>query len=127
MAITASINGNMTITDASTGTVALVKLFSGLAMTGTAFTEIQSVQVGTTPVLIGLPISPVSFLYIKDIHPSQSLTVTWTANGGASDMILNLQPGSAIIFCETFSNAGITALTLTGSSTGTTVEYIMAG
>lgn len=127
MSITMGLNGNISVTDSSTGTVALTKIFSGLMMVGTAFTEIQSIAVGTTPVVLGLPISPVSFLYLKNIHPSQSLTVTWTYNGGASNPILNLQPGSMIMFVETFTNAGITALTITGSAVGTTVEYIIGG
>jgi len=127
MAITASINGNITVTDGQTGTVAYTKLLTALSTTGTAFGEVSSASIGTSPTSITLPVSPVQFLYVKNLHASNTLTVTWTPNGGSSAVILVLQPGSSIQFEEVASGSGITALTLTGSASSTTCEFLLCG
>jgi len=127
MAITISIVGSINITDGQTGTVAYTKLFAGLAMTGSAFTELQTASIGTSPVSISLPISPTQFVYIKNLHPSQTLSVTWTPNGGGLNPVVTLEPGSAITFLEAAGGAGITALSLTGSGAGTTAEFVLGG
>jgi hypothetical protein len=127
MSITAALNGNITITDGETGTVAYTKTLTGLAVTGTAFGEVSYATVGTSPVSITLPISPVNFLSVKNTHATQNLTVTWTPNGGSSNTVLTLQPGSGIQFQEATAGGGITALSLTGSAAATTAEYLLAG
>lgn len=127
MAITASLTGNITITDGSTGMIALSKALSGLAVTGTSFGEVSPASIGTSPTSISLPVSPTNFVYIKNTHATQTLTITWTPNGGSSNAVVTLKPSSSIILTEAASGVGITALTLTGSGAATSCEYILAG
>jgi hypothetical protein len=127
MSITASLNGNIQLSDSASGTIAMKKAFAALSMTGTEFTEGQSVSLASGPNVIGLPVSPILFLYVKNLHATNTVAVTWTPNGGASASILTLQPGASIIFMEITPASGITALTLTASASATPVEYIVAG
>lgn len=128
MSIQASLSGFIQVTDSTSGTVALQKAFAGLLNNNlTVFSEASQSLFGTTPTSIGLPASPSQFVYIKNTHATQTLTVTWTPNAGASNPVITLEPGSAIVFIETIVGAGITALTLTGSAAGTTAEYVIGG
>lgn len=127
MSITASINGNIQLTDSVTGTIALKKVLSALSMTGTEMSSGQSVLLASGANVITLPVSPVLFLYVKNLHATNTVGVTWTPNGGASASILTLQPGAAIAFIEITALSGITALTLTASGAATPVEFILAG
>lgn len=127
MSITASINGNIQLTDSTSGTVALKKVLSALSMTGTEFTEGQSVSLASGANVITLPLSPVLFLYVKNLHASNTVQVTWTPNGGSPNIVITLQPGAFISFCEVTNTGGITALTLTASGAATPVEYVVAG
>lgn len=128
MAITLSINGTLQATDSTTGVIALSKLISGLATTGTVFSEAQTVTAatggGTT---VSLPISPANFLYLHNLHQTNTIQVTWTPSGGASAIVLTLQPLAFIIFSQPAGSAGITALNLVGSASGTTAEYVIGG
>jgi hypothetical protein len=128
MSISISLSGYIQATDSVSGTVALQKALSSLSNTGlTAFSEVQQGTFGSSPTSISLPVSPAQFVYIKNTHGTQTLTVTWTPNGGSSNPVVTLEPGSAIILCEVAAGAGITALSLTGSSSNTTAEYIIGG
>jgi len=128
MSITASINGNIQLTDSVSGTIALKKLLAALSMTGTEFTEAQSVSLASGSNAITVPLSPVLFCYVKNLHATNTIQVIWTPNGGASATILTLQPGGSIMFCEpTTGSTGITALNLTASGAATTCEYVLAG
>jgi hypothetical protein len=127
MSTTLAINGTITLTDNVSGTIALNKLFSGLISTGSAYMELGAGSVGTTPTAQTLPVSPVQFVYLKNTHSVQTLTVAWTPTGGASNTVVLLEPGSAIMLCETAVGGGITALSLTGSLAATTYESILGG
>jgi hypothetical protein len=127
MAVSLSINGNITVSDSTSGIIALQKLLSGLTTTGTVFSEAQFLSIGTSPVAIALPISPIQFLYVKNLHATNTVTVTWTPTSGASATIQTLEPGSAILFCQNVVGAGITALTVVASGTNTQIEYIIGG
>ena len=127
MSITATLSGNIQLTDSTTNTVVFVKQLLSLFNIGSTFLESQSASIGTSPVSVSLPVSPTQFLYVKNLHATQTLTVTWTPNGGSSNTVLTLYPGSAILFVEAATGAGITALSLTGSSAATTCEYVLAG
>jgi len=128
MAIQASLSGYIQVTDSVTGTVALQKALSSLANTGlTGFSEINQGSYGTGGTDITLPVSPAQFVYIKNTHGTQTLTVTWTPNGGSSNPVVTLEPGSAIILMEAAAGGGITALHLVGSASNTTAEFIIAG
>jgi hypothetical protein len=127
LSINISLNGNIQANDSITSTTALRKVFTGLSTTGTAFSEAQSAVVGTSPTALGLPATPVLFAYIKNLHATQTISVTWTPNGGSSAVILVLQPGSFITFGEANTLSGVTAITLTGSGANTNYEFILAG
>ena len=127
MSITITPTGYFSITDTTVGTLPFKKVFS-VGLTGaSAFSETQSGFVGTTPTSQVLPISPTQFLYIKNLHATQTLAVTWTPTGGASNIVMTLQPQSAIFFLEAAAGGGITALSLTGSGAATTYEMILGG
>jgi hypothetical protein len=127
MAITAQLAGTIQLTDTSTNSTIFYKQLLNLLMTGTSFQETQAASIGTSPVSIALPVSPTNFLYVKNLHATQTLTVTWTPNGGSSAVVQTLEPGSALLLIQTSLTAGITALSLTGSGAATTCEYILAG
>jgi hypothetical protein len=128
MAISLGLTGYIQATDSVSGTVALQKALSSLSNSGlTGFGETQVGSYGTSPTSISLPVSPAQFVYIKNTHGSQTLSVTWTPQGGASNPVITLEPGSAIILVEAAAGAGISALSLTGSASGTTAEFIIGG
>ena len=128
MSVTASINGNIQLTDSSTGTIALKKVLTALSFTGLEFSEAQSVSLvsGTNP--ITLPQATVQFAYIKNVDPTATINVTWTPKGLASMIPIHLGPGGSIMFfAPAGTNNGITALDLNSSATPCLVEYILAG
>jgi len=129
MAITLSFAGQLNVTDSVSGTVALSKQLTNLSTAGTAFSEAQTLSVGTGGTTVSLPISPTNFLYVKNLHATNTLLVTWTPASGTfgSAPIVTLQPGAFIAFSEPTGAAGITALTLTGSASATLVEYVLGG
>lgn len=130
MAISVSVTGYITATDSLTGTTALSKALSNIANVGfTTFQEVQAGTFGTSPTSISLPVSPTQFVYIKNTHASNTLTVSWTPASGTSAIVTTLAPGSAIILLQAAvtSGGGITALSFTASAASTTAEYILAG
>lgn len=128
MSVTISLTGSIKATDSVSGTIGLSKVLTALATPGTFFTEASNASVGTSPSTVTLLTNPSTFLYIKNTHATQTLTVTWTPNGGASNPVLTLQPGAFICFGEVANGfSGITGLSLTGSGAGTTFEYIIGG
>lgn len=128
MSVSVSLTGSIKATDSVSGTISLSKVLTALVTPGTAWTEAQALAIGTSPTSVTLPISPVTFVYLKNTHATQTLTVAWTPNGGSSNTVVVLQPGSYISFGETVqATSGVTTITLTGSGAGTTVEYIIGG
>lgn len=127
MSVSATLSGTIQLTDSTSSVVAFRKNLANLLFTGTIFEEGQSVSIPASPTSITLPISPVQFVYVKNLHATQTIQVTWTPTGGASNVVSTLQPGSCIILCETATGGGISALSLLGSGAATLVEYIIAG
>jgi hypothetical protein len=127
MAITAQYSGYISVVDNTTGAQALQKVLSSLATAGTTFQEAQSFAIGTSPVSITLPISPINFLYVKNLSLTNTITVTWTPNGGSSNTVVTLVAGAFIGFAEPSGSNGISALSLTASGASTPVEFIVAG
>lgn len=127
MSVSVSVNGNFQVTDSITGTTPITKVFQSLAQSGSVFTEGNNVLIGTSPTTLALPISPTNFLYIKNLSASNTSTVTWTPNGGSSNIVLTLLPGAALLFIEVGATAGITALSVTASAANTPIEYVLLG
>lgn len=129
MSVTASITGNITLTDSVTGTVPLSKALANLSFTGISSEFSQSFMVGTSPTDIDIPTTYTQFVYLKNVAPSNTVTVTWTPSGGSSAAVATLQAGSAIILCgsNTSTASGITDLSITASANNTPIEFVMAG
>lgn len=128
MSISASLQGKIAITDNITGSVSLSKNVSQF-YTGTIESYGQSIIIGTSPVSVTLPISPVQFVYVKNLSSvlANTVTVTWTPASGTSAVVITLDPGALIIFSEVVTTNGITALSLTASAAGTPVEFVVCG
>lgn len=126
MSIQSNFSGSIQLTDPNTGTVQLYKALAAL-FTGTISTVAESLSVGTSPTSIGLPISPTQVIYIKNLHATNTLTVTWTPQGGASNVVITLQPGGLILLNEPNVTSGISALSLTASGVSTPVDYVLVG
>ena len=127
MSTTASLTGTVNLTDNDSGTIALQKNLIGLATTGTASVVVNAQIIGTSTVTLVLPVTPVQFLYMKNNSASQAVTASWTPNGGSSNPVLVLEPGSAIMFSEVASGGGITAVTVIAAGTNTPIEFVMLG
>jgi hypothetical protein len=127
MAITVSLSGGIQITDVVTNNLTLSKTLAALSFLGSVSTFAETVNIPASPTSIALPVSPTQVVYVKNTHATQTLTVTWTPTGGASNVVVTLQPGAYILFAESNSTSGITALSLQGSGANTTAEYVLAG
>lgn len=127
MSLLTTISAAIQVEDAVTNNLVLDKTLAAFSYSGSVSTVAEAISVGTSPVSIALPISPTQVVYVRNTHATQTLTVTWTPNGGASNPVITLQPNGYILFGEPNTTSGITALSLTGSFAGTTCEYILVG
>ncbi len=126
MAISLTVSGTIQITDPNTGTLTVSKSISqGFA--GTVSSQGESVKFGTSPTTVTLPISPTQVVYIANQSSANTLTVTWTPNGGASNVVCTLQPLSTLLLTEANVTSGITALSITASGANTPVDFLLAG
>lgn len=126
MSVTASINGNLQLTDNLSGDTSFLKQLI-LSYTGTVSSFAQSFLLGTASTTISLPNSSAQFVYIRNVPTtfSSSVTVSWTPNGGTSATVVTLSPGASIVLSETDATNGITALSLVATSANTPIEYIL--
>lgn len=124
MAETATLAGTITLNDSTNGqfSKALSAAFAG---TISAVSGGLLIPNADTPVT--LPIASVHFVYIKNLHATNTLTVSWTPNGGASNPVATLKPSGILILIEPVTGSGITALSLNASGASTPVEYILVG
>lgn len=127
MSISTALNGTIVITDTVTNNLITTKTLATVTFLGSVSSIAETVSIGTSPVSISLPVATTQVVYVKNTHPTQTLTVTWTPNGGSSNPVVTLEPNGVILFSEPSSGGGITALTLTGSGAGTTAEYLLVG
>jgi hypothetical protein len=135
MSVTVAISSSSTITavDSVAGSSPLSKQLSPASapvqLLGTAFDEAQGLNIGTSSVVIPLPISPALFVYIKNLSSSQTVTVTWTPNGGASATVTTLGPNEFILRAgnNTLAGTGITALSMIANAVNTPIEYLLGG
>lgn len=80
-------------------------------------------------VTITLPTPTVLQLYLKNTHASAIITVTWTPQGGASNISEKVAPGGILVFWNPVTNttAGITALILNPDTANTTFDLFLGG
>jgi hypothetical protein len=138
MSVSIQLLGQLIATDSSTGTVPFRKQIN-LTMLGTAFEETQGLVIGTTPVTITLPITPTQVVYIGNLHPTNTITVTWTPNGGTSAVVQTIGPvtqqanpqpatqGILLINNNAIGTTGITALSIVASAAFTPIELMLGG
>jgi hypothetical protein len=125
MSLTAGLSGTISLTD-SGGSQALAKAISA-SFVGAQVISATGQNIGTSPVTITIPTGTANFVYIKNTHASQTLTVTWTPASGSSNVVCTLQAGAILMLVEAVSGSGITALSLTASGASTPVDYFLAG
>jgi hypothetical protein len=91
--------------------------------------QFQVLNLGSGANVITLPASPVLQLYVKNLHATNTVTLIWTPQGGASVTVQVLGPGGVALFWQTATAVtyGITALTLTASGANTPVEMFAGG
>lgn len=83
-------------------------------------------QVGPTPTTVNLPAATVWVVYVKNLDPTATITVTFTPAGGAAETCV-LVPGGLFLYFQPSEGAGgITALTLTASGGTISAEVLAA-
>ncbi len=125
MAVSVQWNGVLSLTDNLTGSIQLQKIIN-LIYTGVTSEFAQSQTIGTSPVSIPMPATPVEFVYVKNVGTTGAIILSWNSvEVGELEQIIVLQPGAFIILMETNTTSGITAMSLT-ATVATTVEYLLA-
>lgn len=94
------------------------------------FTTYQKLIInGANP--ITLPGTPVYQVYVRNLDPTNDITVQWTPQSGALVTVCTLKPGDQIILWQKNSGAGssgITALSFSvTTAAGVLVEYFLGG
>lgn len=125
MSVVAAAQGTVSLTDSVTGSTTLTKVLNSV-FTGDLSVFAQSQPIGTSPQGVVCPNNLAQFLYIKNLSDTATVIVSWTPSGGGSNVVLTLDPGAVIIFCESGTN-GISVLSLQASAISTPVEYIIVG
>lgn len=124
MAVTASFAGSIATADGNGGQ-STKNL--GTTTAGVQASAASGLLIGTSPVTIAVPNAVANFVYIKNLHATNTLTVTWTPNGGSSNVVVTLEPGGSIILAQSTVGGGITALSVTASGASTPIEYNLVG
>lgn len=109
--------------------------FGPFQWAGSVGEYVERALIGTSPVTLTLPTSPVLNIVIVNWSPTATLTVIGTPNGGSSATLAVLQPaasglpGGLFLRWETSTSgsAGYTALSLQASAASTPVEYFLGG
>lgn len=118
-----SLNGSFTFEDPTGVQSPLSKVIPAIISNLNAVTFGQAV-VTTTPLVVSLPASPTTLLYVKNLSVAGILTFTWTPQGGTSVATIQVGPGGTLFFFT--PGTGITALSVV-ASVNTTVDYVLGG
>jgi hypothetical protein len=134
MSVIANISGNATVQDSSTNygpNIALALASAGLS----AYSYLLNESISTSPNSITFPfgVTQLQFVFVQNTGQN-TLQVTWTPQGGSSNVVLKLTPsgkpgvsGGAIMFLEPDLTLGISALSLTAISAATNATVVIAG
>jgi hypothetical protein len=98
-----------------------------LSLAGTAGQYTQALNVGVGSTVLSLPVSPTVNVYIKNLHATQTVTITATPNGGGGAIIGTLGPGELFLWWGIAQARGFTAISLTASGANTPVEMFLGG
>jgi hypothetical protein len=128
MAITVKVNDpGLQISTGVSGDSLLNKILALASANCTQESKAEGQSIPNSATAISLPISPCQVVWIKNTGNTNALQVTWTPQGGASNIVISLQPGSGILLIEAATGSGISALSLQAAAASTTVEYYLAG
>lgn len=127
MALQVSLTASIAATNPTTSQSSFLKTIAAVLASAVIDTTGEQASFGTTPTSVALPISPTNVVYVKNLSTVNTLTVTWTPTGGASNAVATLEPGSVLMLVEAAAGAGITALSFTANASGTLVDYYLAG
>lgn len=97
---------------------------------GSAGQYTESLNVPTTGVTVTVPISPCLQLYIKNLDPTNYVSVTWTTAIGGSNFVKSIRPGGFLAFSDldtAAGSAGISVLTLQANTAACKVEMFLGG
>lgn len=125
MAVTASLLGNLSVTDNQSGSVAM-SILVNLAFAG-SIESYGTINTSTSPLTVNLPVNPTQFLYIKNTDTVNSVIVTWTPNGSTSHVIQTVDAGGTIFFCQNTTTNGISALSVQASAGTPAIQYVLLG
>lgn len=127
MAITMTGNVAVSITDTLNVASPITKTVPTISFNGVAgqFTEYMQLASGANA--ITLPVSPCQFVYIKNLHASNTIAVSWTPTGGVTAIVNTLQPGGFILLTQPAAGSGITVLSLNASGASTPCEMFLGG
>lgn len=110
------------------GTNILNRLVGAIAFAGVAGTYTDGILTGTGAVAQTLPTATILQYFLKNTHATGKIQVTWTPNGGASAVVQSVGPGGVLCFWMAASSSnGITALSYTADTAGTTYESFIGG
>lgn len=137
MSVQANITGGFTVQDTSTNYGPLKALAQMQSAGLSAYSYLAAETITTSPTSITFPfgVTKIQALYVRNTGVN-SLTVTWTPQGGASNPVITLTagpqatpgtPGGAIMFMEPDLTLGISALSLQAISGSTFADIIIAG
>jgi hypothetical protein len=107
----------------------LNRLIGAITFAGVAGEFHNGILTGVGSVTLDLPTAIILQLYFKNTHATAVITLTGTIQGGASQAIAKIQPGSVIVnWCaQTGSLAGYTALSVQSDTAGATFEMFLGG
>lgn len=74
-----------------------------------------------------LPTTTVLNMYFKNLDATAVVTVTWTPSGGSSNVVKAVGPGAILVFWETATGNGITALSYQSTVSGSKFEEFLGG
>jgi hypothetical protein len=121
-----SISATVTLTVSATdGTTSVLSKSSPVTLTLNLIDYSSAFNITTSSTPLILPVTPVQFVYIKNIGSTNNLQVTWTPTGGASAIIQTLTPGSPITFGQFTTGQGVTAISVQAITAATQIEYII--
>jgi len=120
-----TLNGPISVVDLNNNLVT-TKVLTGLTTAATDYSS-GSVTFSAAATAIPLPVSPASFLYLRN-DGTATASVTWKVGTFAAVLPQNLGAGSYINFGQvaTDGTTGITALTVSCAA-ACSVEYFLAG
>lgn len=97
-----------------------------IPMQGSIYASFTLKTIATGGTSFTLPTTTINFIYVKNTG-NFPITVSWTPSGGASNVVLNLQPGGFIFDGNSALGGGITTLSMQAVGGNSTVDCVLFG